>query len=317
MIRALVAGLTLFASTIVPAGGSGGHGQPGGPGTGSVATPHSEVEKVRLVLLPTSVTTRRGKPVRGLQAADFRLFEDGVAQEIGVFAADEETPLEVAFLLDVSGSMALRGQLSEAKRAIRGFVESLEPRDRFGLICFADHQVTWVTDLTSDKPRFLERLDVQYALGRTALYDALAASPHLVDDQTRGRRAIVLITDGLDNFSELPMLRAVWLARQVNVPIYAISFLPVRPGLVSKRGRRSLHTLERFSSETGGTHFAVHDSREVERAISRIQSELRSQYVIGYYPSVRERDGAFRIIELGTVREGLRVRTRKGYYADP
>ena len=109
--------------------------------------------------------------------------------------------------------MKLGDRLGQARQAIRFFVEALDPGDRMGLICFADDQVTWVTEFTSDRTRFLQRLDVQQAVGRTALYDALAASPHLVDDEIQGRKAIVLITDGLDNASQLPTLRAVWLNR--------------------------------------------------------------------------------------------------------
>ena len=277
----------------------------------------SEVEKVRLVLLPATVTTRRGKPVRGLRQGDFRLYEDGVRQGIDLFATEENSPIALAFLLDVSGSMALGGRLGEAKRAIRSFVQDLGPDDSMGLICFAENRVDWVTDFTTDRSRFLQRLDVQEALGRTALYDALAASPRLVDLGIKGRKAIVLITDGLDNASSMTRLQATWLARQVAVPIYTLSFIPLRENLLPKRAREALRVLVRFSGETGGTLYPIHGAPDLTRAVSRIQAELRFQYLIGYYPPATELDGAFHVLRLATLRDSLRVRTRTGYYANP
>jgi Ca-activated chloride channel family protein len=277
----------------------------------------TSVEKVRLVLLPTSVTTRRGKPLRGLDRRDFRLYEDGLPREIDLFATEENTPIAIAFLLDVSGSMGLHDHLGEAKRAIRHIVETLDEDDRVGLIGFADGRVDWITEFDRDRADFLERLDVQRAAGRTALYDALAASPHLVDAEIRGRKAIVLITDGVDNASTLSRLRATWMARRVAVPIYTLSFVPVQEKLRPYRVREALRVLERFSVETGGSLFPVHGTRDLDRAAEQIRNELRFQYVIGFYPTRDVWDGSFRVLRLETERSGLRVRTRRGYYADP
>jgi Ca-activated chloride channel family protein len=277
----------------------------------------TEVATVRLVLLPTSVTTGRGKPVRGLEAGDFRLTDAGSPRDIAFLATEEDLPIAVAFLLDVSGSMGLGDRLDRAKGAIRAFVDELGPDDTFGLIGFADDQVTWITEFTSDRDRFLRRLDVQEGAGRTALYDALAASPGLVADEIEGRKAIVLITDGLDNASGLPMLKAVWIARQVRVPIYTLNFLPMREKLLPRRVRDSVRLLDRFSTETGGSLFPVYASDELARAVARIQEELRFQYVLGFHPGAGEDDGRFRPIRLETWKKGLDVRTRRGYYAAP
>jgi len=290
----------------------------GGPEVpGDAAARLSEVTHVRLVLLPTSVSTRRGKPVPGLATGDFRLLDDGVPQEIRLLATEKDTPIALAFLLDVSGSMELSDRLDRAKVAIRIFVESLTPRDRFGLIGFADRKVSWITPFTSDRAAFLERLDVQEAEGKTALYDALAASPQIVDDEIEGRKAIVLITDGLDNASDLQMLPAVWLARRVNVPIYTLSFIPMHEKLLPRRARDAERILKRFAGETGGSHFPVYGPKDLPRAVEAIQAELRFQYVLGYYPTHDNWDGTFRPVRLETLRESLTVRTRRGYYATP
>jgi len=279
---------------------------------------YQETEQVRVVLLPAVVTDRRGRPVQGLTADDFVLLEDFVPQKIRYFGTERDQPVSIAFLLDISGSMRQVGKLDEAKQAIRVFVESLGRGDQFGLVCFADDQVAWITEFTSDRERFLRRLEVQEAYGQTALFDALAAAPRLVDDEVKGRKAIVLITDGIDNASQLGLFEAIRLARSVNVPIYTIGFSSFVDHVLPKGSREeSQRILQRFSEETGGLLFTVNDPDDLKEAVLEIQGELRFQYLIGYSPTRKYWDGAFRRIKLETVRDGLVVRTRSGYYAVP
>ncbi len=287
------------------------------PAAGGRNPPLSVVENVRLVLLPAAVTTRRGKPVYSLAREDFRLEESGALQRIDVFATEQDAPLRLAFLLDVSGSMRLSDRLGEAKRAIRVFVDALDRRDGAALFTFADERVECVAGFDRGPATLLERLEAQQPSGRTALYDALAAMPRLVDESTTGRKAIVLITDGVDNASQIPSLRATWLARRVAVPIYTLGFIPMQEKLLPERVQDALEVVERFSEETGGTTFPIHDASDVDRAAAQIHAELRFQYVIGFYPSAGQRDGSFRTLDLTTTREDLLVRTRRGYYASP
>jgi VWFA-related protein len=278
---------------------------------------HTQTEDVRLVLLPTSVTDRRGRIVRGLQAKDFRLHEDDVTQEIKYFSSEATAPISVAFMLDVSGSMRQLDKIEHAKEAIRFLVENLRKGDRYSLICFADEQVAWVTEFTDERERFLKRLNVQEGYGQTALYDAVAAASALVDGQTKGRKAIVLITDGVDNFSRLDSLDAVELARRVNVPIYSIGFLSVPERLLHDGPTAGgLANLRLFSAETGGRLFAVHDPAELKEAVAYLDNELRFQYLIGYYPNGERGTGSFHRIDLEVGRSRLEVHTRSGYY-DP
>jgi len=279
---------------------------------------HAEEEHVRMVMLPVTVTNKRGKVVRDLDPADFRLFEDRIPQKIEFFSSDVADAVHVAFLLDVSGSMRQSGKLEAAKDAIRYFVESLRPEDRFALICFADEQVSWVTEFTSDRQRFLERLAVQEGYGQTALNDAVAATPRLVDESIQGRKAIVLFTDGVDNASRLDDRKAIRLARQVSVPIYTIGFTAVPEAIRRDDAvQMNLRLMSTFARETGGQLLAVHDPDELKEATATVLEELRFQYLIGYYPTPREWDGRFRRIELRTERSPWVVRTRNGYYADP
>jgi Ca-activated chloride channel family protein len=279
---------------------------------------YQEQEQVRLVLLPAVVTTKRGRVMQGLAVEDFRLYEDHVPQEIKYFGTEANQPISIAFLLDVSGSMRQLGKLDEAKEAIRVFVNSFSAEDSFGLICFADDQVAWVTEFTSDVERFLLRLEVQEAYGQTAIFDALAATPRLVDEKIKGRKAIVLITDGIDNASRMNTFKAIGLARSVNVPIYTIGFSSFIDGVLPKGSRESRQlVLQRFSEETGGLLFTVNDPDDLKDAVLTIQQELRFQYIIGYHPTRQLWDGTFRRIKLETAQEKLIVRTRAGYYADP
>jgi Ca-activated chloride channel family protein len=281
--------------------------------------PHTEVETVRLVLVPAHVLDRRGRVVQDLRSQDFRLFEDQAPQRIEFFSTEGDEPISIAFLLDVSGSMRQSDKLESAKDAVRYLVERLRPADRFALICFADEQVSWVTEFTSDRARFLERLEVQEGYGQTALNDAVAASPELVDLKVKGRKAIILITDGVDNASRLTPEQAVALAGKVDVPIYILGFTALPENLRRKNEdpRGSLAAIRRFSDQTGGALFSVHDPDEMKEAVSQIDQELRHQYLLGYYPTASTWDGAFRRIHLETTRSRLIVRARKGYYATP
>jgi Ca-activated chloride channel family protein len=280
---------------------------------------HTEIETVRLVLLPVNVENRRGRLVRGLTRSDFQVWEDHVRQQIEYFSVEAQEPLAVAFLLDVSGSMRQLGKLEAAKEAVAYFVESLRPRDQFGLVCFADEQVAWVTEFTSDRERFLERLAVQEGYGQTALNDAVAETPRLVfADDIEKKKAIVLITDGVDNVSRLSAEEAIGAAQRVSVPIYTIGFSSI-PRSVSGRGEvtYNVEVMRRFSEETGGALYVVRDPDELKEAAAQIDEELRYQYLIGYYPKRKLWDGTYRTVKLETRNRRHVVRTRKGYFAEP
>jgi Ca-activated chloride channel family protein len=274
---------------------------------------------VRLVLLPTSVEDKKGRVVTGLTAEDFQLTDESVPQQIKYFSVESDEPVSIAFVMDVSGSMRQSGKIDAAKEAIRFFVDQLRPQDRFALICFADEQVSWVTEFTSDRQRFLERLTVQEGYGQTALNDAVAAIPKLVDEKTKGRRAIVLITDGVDNASRLTVEQSVVTARKVEVPIFTVGFstLPWEERKKSKDLGFNMSVLQLFADETGGALFVVKDPDEMKEAVAKVSTSLRHQYLIGYSPGLTRWDGRYRNVQLVARKGRYVVRTRKGYYANP
>lgn len=282
---------------------------------------HQEAEDavtVRSVLLPAAVEDGKGRIVRGLTASDFRLFENKIPQEIDFFSIEGEEPISVAFLLDLSTSMRVSGKLTAAKEAVRYFLDNLRRGDRFALIGFADDQVSWITEFTEDRARFLERLQVQEGFGQTALHDAVAATPGLVDRNVVGRKAIVLITDGVDNASRLGEFEAIAVAREVEVPIYSVGFTSIPSVLRADRAlSNDERVLRKIADETGGASFLVNDPDELKEAVARINAELRYQYLIGYRPSDEDWNGRFRRIQLRTRDGRFSVRTRTGYYANP
>ena len=275
---------------------------------------YAQVEKVQLVMIPAGVTDKKGRPVAGLTAGDFSLTVDGEPKAIEFFATESNAPVALAFLLDLSGSMRQPGKLDAAKEAIHSLVDILDAEDQFGLIGFADNQVTWITEFTSDAATFKKRLDVQTGYGQTALYDALAASPRLVDEQLQTRKAIILFTDGLDNASGMPPLQAVQVARQVSVPIYAVNFLQAAPEMLSTESREALLLLARFCRETGGQLITIQKPVELAAAMAGIQNDLRLQYVLGFQQEADNGSEGFRRIRLATNRSRLSVRCRSGYY---
>ena len=271
------------------------------------------------MLLPASVEDKRGRIVTGLKAGDFSLTDEKVPQQIKYFSVESNEPVAIAFVLDVSGSMRQSGKLQAAKEAVRFFVDQLRSQDRFALICFADQQVSWVTEFTSDRDRFIERLMVQEGYGQTALNDAVAAIPKLVDESTSGRKAIVLITDGVDNASKLTVREAIVTARKVEVPIFTVGFstLPWEERKKAKDLGMNMAVLQLFADETGGAMFVVQDPDELKEAVAKISTDVRHQYLIGYSPGLDRWDGRFRSVQLVARNGKYVVRTRKGYYANP
>ncbi|MDX1388865.1 MAG: VWA domain-containing protein, partial [Acidobacteriota bacterium] len=137
------------------------------------------------------------------------------------------------------------------------------------------------------------------------------------DDEIRLKKAIVLITDGVDNTSTLGTDQAIAAARRVAVPIYTIGFSALPEYVLGKdETAYNVEVLRRFSDETGGKLFVVYDPDELKEAVIEIENELRYQYVLGYYPE-RASDGAFRAITVETRSPRHVIRSRRGYYAEP
>jgi VWFA-related protein len=283
-----------------------------------LALHHSETEKVRMVVLEVSVTDRRGRVIDGLDERDFRVYEDEELQQIRHFTSDADEPLSVAFLVDISGSMGMHGRSDRAREAVRSLVAEMGPEDRCALIAFADERARWASQFTRDRGRLLRSLGELENSGQTALVDALAAVPRQVHERVTARKAIVLITDGSDNASRTPLAQVVELARRVNVPVYTIALLSVDVAWLPRGALEArIASLQAVSRVTGGRVYPTYGDEQLGEALASLRDELKTQYVIGYYPEQTQDDSEFQEIRLEVAKRGARARTRSGYYAEP
>lgn len=244
-----------------------------------------------------------GEPMTGLVAGDFEVREDGVRQPISVFTA-ADFPLAVAVGFDHSASMAGR-KMELAKKAAASFLDALRPGDRFMIIRVAN-QVEVLTPLSTDRAGAATALAGLEPWSTTRLHDAITRSISLIEP-AGGRRALVLLSDGVDRGSSATAAEALDRARRADVLVYPIALGESRPPLFT-----SLAVL------TGGRSFHVVDPKRIEATFHSIATELRTQYLLGYVPSRRLPPGLeeeWRSIEVRVSRRGARVRARNGYFA--
>lgn len=254
---------------------------------------------VNLVEVYASVTDEQGEPVRGLTVEDFEVREDGEPQSISTFAAGD-FPLSVAVAVDRSFSM--RDRLEAEKAAARAFFAALRPEDEAAVIAIGS-EVDTLAALSTDRDAqnaAIQRIDV---FGTTGLYDAIIRAIDLTQPG-RGRRALVLLSDGDDRYSTASADAALDRARRSDVMVYPVALGRTRPPLFAE-----LATL------TGGRSFHVRDMKRLTGTLTDIARELRYQYLLGYTPVRPLVPGTheWRSIAVTLKRPGLRVRARDGY----
>jgi len=291
------------------------------PSQDQVKDPAAHEYVVRAITLAVTVQDTRGRFVNNLLEKDFTVFENNVKKPLTYFSHDFGAPLSLTVLLDVSGSMALLSRLDECKTALRDLaLRILRPRDEIALLIFADGQVQVAAKHSTDKTEFLRVLEKTEAWGQTALNDAVAVSPEFATRASNEKRALLLITDGIENDSQATPEQALEIARRVDVPIYIIGYKIPRTELQLKSHKRSsaltaagiAETLERFSRATGGkTHF-LDEASALEDILWEIKREQTHQYIIGY-TSYRDTADVYRGIRVTTPDYKHKVRTRLGY----
>jgi len=276
---------------------------------------------VRAITLAVTVQEKGGRYINDLTQADFTIAENGVRRAITYFNHSSDAPLSLTVLLDVSGSMAIDNKLAESQAALCDFLTGLiGPRDEVSLLIFADGDVEVASGFTNDRSGVLAVLDRTEAFGKTALFDAVAVSPDFASQGRNEKRALLLVTDGIENDSRLSPDKALEIARRVDVPIYTIGYnIPLSEQLLGKYKRGSavspagiIATLDRFSRATGGRAFFINTPRELRAALFEIKKELSHQYLIGYTSYVTA-DGEYRRIQVTAKKKRYRVRARQGY----
>ena len=258
---------------------------------------------VDLVELYTTVLDRKGRPVPGLAREDFRVREEGEPQELLRFEWVEGVPIHAAILLDTSTSMV--EEIDQAERAaLRFFEQLLTPRDRAAVMTFADRP-RLVVPFTNDRAVLAGGLVGLEVEGETALYDSVIYSLWYFSG-VRGKRALVLLSDGEDSRSRYRFEDALEYARRAGVAIYTIGLgLPAKADLARA-------ALLRLAAETGGRSFLVSRNDDLAEVYRSIELELRSQYLLAYQSSATGE--GFRRVEVEVSKPGVSAATVRGYY---
>ncbi|HZE72676.1 MAG TPA: VWA domain-containing protein [Pyrinomonadaceae bacterium] len=267
-----------------------------------------------LVTVRATVMDAKGNNVPGLEKSAFTIQDNDSLQKITAFS-DEDTPISVAVVFDISGSMS-EGKTAQAKQALAGFIQTSQPLDEFFLVSF-DSQAHLLLDRSRDGDAVLHKFTYFQTGGNTALYDALYLGLEKVTHGTFPRRAILLITDGEDNNSRYTFKEVRRRLQESDVSIYSIG---IREGLLRTSAAVAAEMdLRNLATISGGETFFPRNSLQMDEAFERIALELRHQYSIGYRPENFVPDGKWHRLKVRvTQANGTHhpvVRSRQGYYA--
>jgi len=276
----------------------------------SVVTLHARVNEVNVLFIATD---KHGKFVRDLNQGDFNILDDHKPpQAILNFRRETDLPLHLGLLIDVSGSVDSRFDFEQEaatsfmQRTVRaGF-------DKAFVVGFNSHS-QMAQDFTDDYARLYWAVHRLHSGGGTALYDAIyhACKEKFLKDHPDHpvRKAIIVVSDGEDNQSEMTKAQAIEMAQRAEVIIYAIS--TDDSGLVMRGDK----VLQQLADATGGRAFFPFRMKDIAHSYAAIEDELRSQYVVSYKPADFDADGRYRSIEISSLKKDLQVRARKGYFA--
>jgi Ca-activated chloride channel family protein len=269
---------------------------------------------VKLVSLFVNVTDKTGAIVGGLTKEDFKITEDGRPQNIAVFERQSEMPLNLTLAIDTSSSTYKDRSMEQ--QAAKKFVHALlRPQDQMSVIEF-DTFVTQLTGFTNKVALIDHGLDRMRGAGGTALYDAIYAGSQALGNKD-GRKVLVLVTDGGDTAKSSTYDDALEQALRNEVMIYSIIDVPIEASAGRDLGGE--HALIQLSEDTGGKHFYV-DAGGLDKAFAKVSDDLRTQYMIGYYPHNQEPGRTFHHIDVAIPRasaESFNIRHKTGYYAEP
>ena len=311
--------------------------------------PDSQDEVIRvetsLVTLPVKVTDHHGRVVEGLKREQFRVFENGIEQELAFFEAPSQTtpgengrPLNVALVLDTSDSTEFK--LQKIQSAALAFVDLLRPADRVLVISF-DKEVKVLRDLTADRDAVRESIRTIKTGGGTSLYSAMSQVVERSFARIAGPKVVILLTDGVDTTSKDATfdttVRAAEISDAVIYPIQydtysdfsdnpsretykagafgAVAHVTRNGELVSEAYKRGTRYLRLLADNTAGHFQYAQSAKALARAFEVIAEQLRQQYVIGYYP--KEKTNSQRKIEVKVAAPNTSVQTRKSYLYRP
>ncbi|HEX9985618.1 MAG TPA: VWA domain-containing protein [Thermoanaerobaculia bacterium] len=275
----------------------------------------TEELSVSYVMIPFTVLGSRGVPITNLDAKEVSLMIDGRPVPSDMFEKSMNAPVSWTLLVDGSGSMGLAGKLEAARAAVTTLISRRKTGDDFSLYVFAEGQAREIVPFTTDPAPILVAMDKLEPYGKTAFFDAVADIPERSQLGTNPTRAIVLLSDGIDNNSQLTRPQIARLLEGVAVPIYAVGLR--EPGEFTKETKTSesssdLALLGDLATLTGGKLYVGNRPAQLGKALDGIEQELRAQYLIGFSPTGK---GAvkYRRITLKLAGRVQSVRVRAGY----
>jgi Ca-activated chloride channel homolog len=277
-----------------------------------------------LVNLDVTVVDQNNNPVFDMKKEDFAVFEDKIKQNIDSISR-EEVPLSFGVVIDTSGSM--RAKLQTVSDAALDLIKQMKTDDEAFLSQFkAEPEL--VQDFTSDKRELEEALGELFTSGGTALLDAIIATADyaqekaIARDGQRRRKALIVISDGLEKNSTVKEKEVLEALKEDEVQVYLVGFIDEDEEGKSLFGKSSSKKakdlLSRLAEDSGGRAFFPKELSEMKAIANQIAKDRRTQYIISYYPTNEKRDGTFRSIKVSIEQKGSRkliARTRNGYYA--
>lgn len=281
--------------------------------------------QVNLVNVFATVRDKHHAIIGNLNKSDFKVYEDGVEQQIAFFSKEVDMPISLAILMDTSGSM-YRILNAEQDAAARFVKEVMRKRDEAAIISF-DTDVDLLADFTEDVS-VLDRAIHRSAInvdasgiggtagtipsqgGGTNLYDAVYLACHDELASEAGRKAVIILSDMEDTGSKVSETDAIEAAQRSDSVVHV---LLIRDFMATSG--MGVGVANKMSSDTGGRVIDVHNDKSLDKAFDEITQELRSQYVIGYYPTNNKNDGTFRKIKVDVGQPDMKILARKGYYA--
>jgi Ca-activated chloride channel homolog len=270
--------------------------------------------KVNLVNVYATVTDETGAPVTDLKKEDFRIAEDGNPEKIAVFEQESDRPLSIVLAIDTSQSVRkdLKLELDSARRFV---ASTVRPVDRLALYHFSE-VVKESVPFTNSFQKIAEGIRKTRTGAGTAMFDAIYLAGMALNER-EGRKVLVLITDGGDTTSSIDYQTAVRTAQQSEALVYSIIMVPIENDAGRNTGGE--HALIQLAKDTGGKYYYASTPTGLDAAFQQISKELRTQYLLAYYPSRRTADSGFRRVQItvdnaANPEKKLIVRHRAGYY---
>lgn len=292
-----------------------------------ISNPVTFRANAQMVLVPVTVTDHNGKTIEGLHAENFTVLDEQKPQQI-VSLAREDSPCSVGLVLDSSGSM--RRTLGAAKDIVHAFLKISNPEDEFQLLTVST-QPSVFSGFTTDRTAWENEIDSARAEGMTALIDTIYLALSRMREARRPRRALLILSDGTDNYSHYSEAELMRVALEADVQVYTILVNDgsgggatggaiFRPSLAAKpwdraRENQGPEMLEKLSNKTGGLHFQVKTAADAREAMVHVGRAIRDQYVIGYQAPDSEQSGKWHRVSVKANLQKVNVYARNGYYS--